>query len=84
MAISFASVPGYGPFHPLVPLARALRAAGRHVAFATAEPFCSRGEGAGFAARPAGLTEEATAGAVVSGVVSPLRLGHANPLGCRL
>ena len=59
MRVLFTCFPGYGHFHPLVPLARALRDAGHAVAFATAEPFCARAEQAGFTARPAGLGEEA-------------------------
>jgi len=48
-------VPGYGHFHPMVPLALALRAAGHEVAFATEERFCRRVEQAGFTAFPSGL-----------------------------
>lgn len=40
----------------MVPLARALAAAGHEVAFATAADFCPRVEQAGFAAFPAGLS----------------------------
>lgn len=49
------SLPEYGHFHPLVPLARALVAGGHHVAFATAEEFCGRVAAAGFEVFPAGL-----------------------------
>ena len=44
MRALFTSFPGYGHFHPLVPLARAVQDAGHSVAFATAEPFRSRAE----------------------------------------
>ena len=55
MRVLCTCVPGYGHFHPMVPLARALQAAGHEVAFATAERFCSRVTAAGFEAFPAGL-----------------------------
>ena len=48
-------VPGYGHFHPMVPVARALQAAGHDVAFATEERFCARVRAARFRAFPAGL-----------------------------
>ncbi len=41
-------------WHPLVPLARALEAAGHEVAFATTPTFCLTIEAAGFSALPAG------------------------------
>ncbi len=57
MRVLFTCVPGYGHFHPMVPLARALEGAGHEVAFATAERFCRRVvESAGFRAFPAGLS----------------------------
>ena len=49
------TLPEYGHFHPLVPLARALVGAGHQVAFATADEFCPRAEAAGFTAFAAGL-----------------------------
>lgn len=57
MRALFSCVPGFGHFHPMVPLARAMQAGGHEVAFATAERFC-RGvvEPAGFRAFPAGLS----------------------------
>lgn len=55
MRALFTCVPGYGHFHPMAPLALALRAAGHDVAFATEERFCGRVERAGFDAFPAGL-----------------------------
>lgn len=42
MNVLFSCVPGFGHFHPMVPLARALTDAGHQVAFATAERFCRR------------------------------------------
>ena len=57
MRALFSCVPGYGHFHPLVPLARALVADGHDVAFATAASFAGRVESAGFAALPAGIDQ---------------------------
>ncbi len=51
----FTCVPGYGHFHPMAPLANALKDCGHEVAFATAERFCGRVAKAGFQAFPAGL-----------------------------
>ncbi len=57
MKVLFTSVPGFGHFHPMVPLAQAVLRAGHQVAFATAERFCRRViEPAGFLAFPAGLS----------------------------
>ena len=55
MRALFTCVPGYGHFHPMAPLAHALRDAGHEVAFATAERFCARVAKAGFRSFPAGL-----------------------------
>ena len=55
MRVLASCVPGYGHFHPMVPLGRALQAAGHEVAFATEERFCGRVARAGFRAFPAGL-----------------------------
>lgn len=55
MRVLCTCVPGFGHFHPMVPMARALQAAGHEVAFATEARFCPRVERAGFAAFPAGL-----------------------------
>jgi UDP:flavonoid glycosyltransferase YjiC (YdhE family) len=55
MRVLCTCVPGYGHFHPMVPLARALQHAGHEVAFVTAERFCARVVAAGFTAFPAGL-----------------------------
>lgn len=55
MRVLCACVPGYGHFHPMAPIARALQAGGHEVAFATAERFCLRVVRAGFRAFPAGL-----------------------------
>lgn len=57
MRVLLCCAPGFGHFHPLVPAALALRAAGHEVAFATAERFCRNVvEPAGFLAFPAGLS----------------------------
>jgi len=48
-------LPGHGHFHPMVPIARALQAAGHEVAFATEQRFCRRVAAAGFPAFPAGI-----------------------------
>lgn len=55
MRVVCACLPGYGHLHPMVPLARALTAAGHDVAFATERRFCLRAERAGFRAFPAGI-----------------------------
>lgn len=55
MRVLCTCVPGFGHFHPMVPVARALEAAGHHVAFATEARFCARVERAGFRAFPCGL-----------------------------
>src|SRR5438045_2047950 len=55
MRVLCTCVPGYGHLHPMVPVARALQAAGHEVAFATEQRFCGRVEAAGFGAFPAGL-----------------------------
>ena len=54
MRAVFTCIQGYGHFHPMVPLAAALRRAGHEVAFSTAERFCPRIEQAGFPAFPSG------------------------------
>ena len=57
MRVLFTCVPGFGHFHPMVPLAKALVGAGHEVAFSTAERFCRRVvEPAGFVAFGAGLS----------------------------
>ncbi len=55
MRVLCTCVPGYGHFHPMVPVARALEGAGHEVAFATEERFCARVSRAGFRTFPAGL-----------------------------
>ena len=55
MRILCTCVPGFGHFHPMVPVAMALEAAGHEVAFATEDRFCRRVTRAGFRAFPAGL-----------------------------
>lgn len=55
MRVLCTTLPEYGHFHPMAPLALALAAAGHEVAFATAGEFCPRVERAGFRALPAGL-----------------------------
>lgn len=56
MRVLCTCLPGYGHFFPMVPLGRALLAAGHEVAFATAADFCPRVEADGFTAFPAGLS----------------------------
>ena len=57
MKLLFTCVPGFGHFHPLVPLASAAESAGHDVAFTTAERFCRRVvEPAGFRWFAAGLS----------------------------
>jgi len=62
MKVLCTTLPEYGHFHPMVPLARALVEAGHEVAFATAAEFCPRVERTGFTAFPAGLNHEAQLG----------------------
>lgn len=52
MRVLFTTQPGVGHFHPLVPLARALLAAGHAVAVACAPSFAPLVEVAGLTARP--------------------------------
>lgn len=56
MRVLFTTHPAYGHFHPLLPLARALRRAGHDVAVATSDRFTSVVERAGFRAIAAGLS----------------------------
>ena len=66
MRVLCSCLPGFGHFHPMVPLARALSGAGHEVGFATAPRFCERVvTPAGFFAFAAGVSpvvvEEETA-----------------------
>ncbi len=56
----FSTTSGYGHFHPLVPIAKALQGAGHDVAFAARPPLQERIEKAGFTFFPVGmeLTED--------------------------
>src|SRR5467141_1019580 len=55
MRVLFTTLPGAGPFHPLVPLAQTLQAAGHEVAFACARSYCPTVEATGFRCFPAGF-----------------------------
>src|SRR5579859_2863623 len=55
MRVLFTTHPAVGHFHPQVPLARAVAAAGHDVAFACSPAFRSTVEAAGFHCFPAGL-----------------------------
>jgi UDP:flavonoid glycosyltransferase YjiC (YdhE family) len=57
MRVLFTTFAGTGHLHPLVPLARALTAAGHTVAFAAAPGFSPAVEAIGFPCFPAGLDE---------------------------
>ncbi|MEP6813476.1 MAG: glycosyltransferase [Actinomycetota bacterium] len=57
MRILFTCVAGYGHFHPLVPLARALADQEHDVAFATSAVFRERIEASGFRIFEAGLSQ---------------------------
>jgi UDP:flavonoid glycosyltransferase YjiC (YdhE family) len=57
MKVLFTCVVGHGHFHPMVPLAQALEAAGHQVAFATDPRFCGYVRAVGFEAYPAGLNQ---------------------------
>ncbi len=54
MRVLFTMLPGAGPFHPLVPPARALEEVGHEVAFAASRSYCPTVEGTGFRCFPAG------------------------------
>jgi UDP:flavonoid glycosyltransferase YjiC (YdhE family) len=54
MRVLFTCIPASGHFHPLVPIAAALRAAGHDVRFASAPPLAAQVAAAGFAFFPAG------------------------------
>lgn len=56
MRVLFTTHPAYGHFHPLVPVARALRDSGHEVAVATSDRFTAVVERAGFRAIAAGLS----------------------------
>jgi hypothetical protein len=58
MRVLVASVPAAGHFHPLVPLALALRDAGAQVMVASAASVCERARAIGFAAAPVGTEVE--------------------------
>ncbi|MFE8603586.1 glycosyltransferase [Archangium violaceum] len=62
MRILFTTFSGYGHFHPLVPLARALQQAGHEVAFACAESFRQVVEHNGFRHFVAGVDPSAVFG----------------------
>jgi UDP:flavonoid glycosyltransferase YjiC (YdhE family) len=55
MRVLFTTLPAYGAFQPLVPIARALIASGHEVAFAVSASFCQVVEAAGFRCFPAGV-----------------------------
>ena len=54
MRVLFTTLPGAGPFHPMVPLAQALVQDGHEVAFATSRSYCATIEAAGFRCFAAG------------------------------
>jgi UDP:flavonoid glycosyltransferase YjiC (YdhE family) len=54
----FTTLTGLGHFHPLVPAAQSLKAAGHDVCFATASSFHPRVEASGFSAFAAGFDRE--------------------------
>jgi MGT family glycosyltransferase len=55
MRVLFTTLPAYGSFQPLAPVARALIDGGHEAAFATAPSFCHVVEQAGFRCLPAGF-----------------------------
>src|SRR5688500_7535798 len=57
MRVLLTNQPGLGHWHPLVPLAQALEAAGHEVAFATAPTFCPTVEANGFRCFSVGAAE---------------------------
>jgi UDP:flavonoid glycosyltransferase YjiC (YdhE family) len=72
MRVLFTLQPADGHFHPLVPLARALQAAGHEVAFACGRPYCPTVRATGFRCFPAGLDHFAFAHARAGRMVSDL------------
>ncbi len=56
MRTLFTCLPGFGHFHPMLPLAKAVRRRGHEVAFASAADFCPVIEHAGFTAFAAGMS----------------------------
>jgi len=54
MRVLFTTLPGAGPFHPLVPLAQAVVQAGHEVAFTSSRSYCATIETAGFRCFAAG------------------------------
>ena len=75
MRVLVSSTPGYGHVLPMVPLARALLAAGHEVLWATAADACSRVAAAGIEAVPAGRTEAQLVGVrrTIAAAVAGLR-----------
>ncbi len=63
MRVLITSTPGYGHVLPMVPLARALLAAGHPVLWATSAEACPRVAAAGIEVTPAGRTDEQMADA---------------------
>ena len=59
MRVLFSTNPGSGHWHPLVPFAEALRAAGHEAAFATTPDACAAIAALGFRCFPAGADEAA-------------------------
>jgi UDP:flavonoid glycosyltransferase YjiC (YdhE family) len=57
MRVLFTTLPFSGHFHPLVPVARAVREAGHDVAFACPASFATKVEAAGFRAFQAGFDD---------------------------
>ena len=56
MRVLCTCLPGYGHFLPMLPLSRAIAAAGHDVAFASAADFCPQIEKEGFATFAAGIS----------------------------
>src|SRR5687768_16519435 len=55
LRVLFTTIPATGHFHPLVPFARVLAAAGHTVAFATTPDFVAAIEASGFRCFPIGV-----------------------------
>jgi MGT family glycosyltransferase len=55
MRVLFTTLPAYGAFQPLAPVAQAMRQADHEVAFAASATFCGVVEAAGFRCFPAGI-----------------------------
>lgn len=74
MCVPFTTLPAYGHFYPLIPLARELLAHGHEVLVATAKRFCPVVEASGLPAVQAGVDWGATHGGIEAAFPSLLEV----------